>query len=123
MPSYQMRDAKRLLGRAYALFNERDIEGVLKLMHPDVDWPHGMEGGYVHGHEAVREYWTRQFGMIDSSVTPTGYSFNPDGRIVVSVQQVVRNLDGTLISEQMVEHVYLIADGLVEHMEIRPAEE
>ena len=39
-------------------------------MHPDVDWPNGMEGGREHGHAAVRDYWTRQFGLIDSHVEP-----------------------------------------------------
>ena len=43
-------------------------------MHADVDWPDGMEGGREVGHEAVRAYWTRQFGMLDSKVEPTGFS-------------------------------------------------
>jgi hypothetical protein len=34
-----------LLNRVYAAFNARDIEAVLRLLHPDVDWPDGMEGG------------------------------------------------------------------------------
>ena len=48
-----------LLHRAYAAFNRRKIESVLALMHADVDWPNGMEGGRVLGTGAVREYWTR----------------------------------------------------------------
>ncbi len=38
--------AKReLLTAAYAAFNQRQIEVVLAMMHSDVDWPNGMEGG------------------------------------------------------------------------------
>jgi hypothetical protein len=25
----------------------------------------GMEGRRVHGHEAVRDYWTRQWNLVD----------------------------------------------------------
>jgi len=52
---------EQLLRRAYAAFNARDIDGALALMHADVDWPNGMEGGRVHGHREVGEYWRRQF--------------------------------------------------------------
>jgi hypothetical protein len=58
----------RLLERTYAAFNARDVEAVLAAMHPDVDWPNGMEGGRVLGHAAVRAYWIRQWGLIDPRV-------------------------------------------------------
>jgi hypothetical protein len=88
-------------------------------MHADVDWPNGMEGGREHGHAAVREYWSRQFGMIDSHVEPTRMTDEPDGRVRVDVHAVVRDLDGNLLSESDIEHVYSFRDGLVSHMEIR----
>ena len=59
-----------LLTRTYRAFNARDIDAVLAVMHPEVDWPNGMEGGRVRGHAAVREYWTRQWTMIDPHVEP-----------------------------------------------------
>jgi ketosteroid isomerase-like protein len=40
--------ATALLERTYAAFNARDIDAVLAVMHPDVDWPNGMDGGRVH---------------------------------------------------------------------------
>ena len=110
-----------LLRRAYDAFNARDIEGALALMHPDVEWPNGMEGGYVRGHEAVRAYWTRQWQLINPSVTPLSFSREPDGRTAAAVHQVVRDLSGATMSDRMVEHVYTLRDGLIEHMEIREA--
>jgi ketosteroid isomerase-like protein len=110
---------EQLLRRAYAAFNARDIEGALALMHPDVDWPNGMEGGRELGHEAVRVYWTRQFGLIDSHVEPVGFAEDEEGRVVVDVDQVVRDLDGELLSEQRVQHVYTLRDGLIVQMDIR----
>jgi ketosteroid isomerase-like protein len=88
-------------------------------MHPDVDWPNGMEGGRELGHEAVRAYWTRQFRLIDSHVEPVGFSEDEPGRVVVDVDQVVRKLDGELLSEQRVQHVYTLRDGLIARMDIR----
>jgi hypothetical protein len=110
---------EQLLRQAYEAFNARDIDGALALMHPDVDWPNGMEGGRELGHDAVRAYWTRQFGLIDSHVEPVGFGEDEEGRIVVDVDQVVRDLDGALLSEQRVQHVYTLRDGLIERMDIR----
>jgi hypothetical protein len=114
-----LREEERLLRRAYAAFNARDIEAALALMHPDVDWPNGMEGGRELGHDAVRAYWTRQFGVIDSHVEPLGFEVDENGRVVVDVHQLVRNLDGELLSDTRVQHVYTLRDGLVERMDIR----
>ncbi len=113
-----MSEHEELLRRAYEAFNARDVDAVLALMHPDVDWPNGMEGGRVLGHAAVREYWTRQFEVIDSRVEPQAFTTDAEGRVVVDVHQVVRDTAGELLSDGRVEHVYTIRDGLVERMEI-----
>jgi hypothetical protein len=110
---------ERLLRRAYDAFNARDIDAALALARPDVDWPNGMEGGREHGHAAVRAYWTRQFGLIDSRVEPVRFRPDDEGRIVVDVHQVVRDLAGNLVSEGEVQHVYKLRDGLIERMDIR----
>jgi ketosteroid isomerase-like protein len=108
-----------LLERAYEGFNARDLDGALATMTPDVEWPNGMEGGTVHGHAGVRAYWTRQWGMIDPHVEPVTFSDESDGRIVVGVHQVVRELSGKVLLDRMVEHVYSLRDGLIRGMEIR----
>jgi hypothetical protein len=107
------------LTNAYNAFNARDLEAALAAMHPEVDWPNGMEGGRVHGHSAVREYWTRQWSLIDPHVEPRRFSTDASGRIIVDVHQLVRDRAGNIIADQMVQHVYLIQDGLIRSMEIR----
>jgi hypothetical protein len=108
-----------LLVKIYKAFNARDIDTVLAVMHPDVDWPNGMEGGRVYGHDSVRDYWTRQWTMIDPYVEPTNFTNDTDGRIIVDVHAVVRDLQGNILVDQMLQHVYLIEDGLIKNMEIR----
>ncbi|MBV8571147.1 MAG: nuclear transport factor 2 family protein [Acidobacteriaceae bacterium] len=110
---------EELLKAAYAAFNRRDINAVLGLMHPEVDWPNGMEGGRVHGHSQVREYWKRQWGILNPHVEPLTIKDEAAGGTVVEVHQVVRDLAGNLLADQMVEHVYSIREGLIERMDIR----
>lgn len=108
-----------LLHRVYAAFNRRAIENALAVMHSDVDWPNGWEGGRVYGKAAVRDYWTRQFAVLDPRVEPQGFNAEEHGRIAVSVHQVVHDKSGKLVADQMVQHVYEIRDGLIRRMEIR----
>jgi ketosteroid isomerase-like protein len=120
MAELQIDAAKiELLRRVYTAFNRREIETALGLMHADVDWPNGMEGGRVHGTAAVREYWTRQFQLLDPRVDPRNFSREADDRIVVDVHQVVHDKAGNLLADRKVQHVYDIRDGLIRSMEIR----
>jgi ketosteroid isomerase-like protein len=114
----QMQTRRELLTNIYAAFNRRDIDGVLASMRPDVDWPNGMEGGRVHGHEGVRAYWQRQWAKIDPHVEPINIEDDPAGNTVVNVHQVIRDLSGKVLKDQMVRHVYSFRDGLIERMDI-----
>ncbi len=109
---------QELLAKAYAAFNTRDIDAALAMMHADVDWPNGMEGGRVHGHSGVRSYWQRQWTMIDPRVEPVGFATDPSGRTVVEVHQVVRDLSGHTLSDRMVHHVYSFRDSLIQRMDM-----
>jgi ketosteroid isomerase-like protein len=111
---------EQLLRQAYAAFNTRDIDAALASMHPDVEWPNGMEGGRVHGHAEVRAYWERQFAVIDSRVEPEAFEELPDGRMSVTVHQLVRDAEGGTLSDTHVRHVYELRDGLIVRMDIDP---
>lgn len=62
-----------LIQKAYASFNARDIDTALSTMHPEVQWPKAFEGGYVCGHNEIKEYWTRQWTEINPVVQPIGF--------------------------------------------------
>ena len=116
-----MMSNRELLTAAYKAFNARDIDAILAMMRPDVDWPNGMEGGRVNGRDNVRRYWTRQWGILDPHVEPVSIEEDEAGRSVVRVHQVVHDRAGNLFVDQFVEHVYTIRDGLIERMDIREA--
>jgi hypothetical protein len=107
-----------LLRTMYDAFNARDIDAVLAAMTDDVDWPNAWEGGRLHGHEAVRDYWTRQWAAIDPRVEPVEIGPPRDGRVTVRVEQVVCNLDGEVVAEGTVVHVYELRSGLVARMDV-----
>ncbi len=113
-----MTSEQELLIRTYAAFNRRDIDSVLALMHAEVDWPNGMEGGRMQGHSAVRGYWERQWTMINPLVDPLSLTSDHLGRTVVEVHQVVRDLGGQILSDRTVQHVYGFRDGLIARMDI-----
>ncbi|MGV9211610.1 nuclear transport factor 2 family protein [Micromonospora sp. RB23] len=108
-----------LLANLYAAFNERDIPTLLAVMTPAVSWPNGWEGGMVHGREMVSAYWRRQWEQIEPTVTPTAFSTEADGRIAVTVHQVVHDKTGATLADHIVTHVYRFDGGLVTEMEIR----
>ena len=113
-----MDDAERIIRRAYTAFNARDIDAALATMAPDVDWPNAIEGTRLVGHDAVRAYWEGQFREFSPHVEPVGFRTLDGGRVAVDVDQTVRPLDGDVISEERVVHVYAFRDGLVARMEI-----
>lgn len=113
-----MDDAAAFFTKIYAFFNARDIDALLALMSPQVEWANGMEGGHEKGRQAVRAYWTRQWTMVDPRVDPRGVTEADDGRMAVEVHQLIRDLDGNVLSEGEVRHIYTIENGLIARMDI-----
>ena len=88
---------KPLIEKAYRAFNDRDIEMALQTMQPDVQWSKAWEGGYISGHNEIREYWTRQWTEINPNVEPIGFNERPNGTFEVTVHQIVKDLSGNSI--------------------------
>jgi hypothetical protein len=106
----------------YEAFNRRDLDGVLAMMSDEVDWPNAWKGGRLVGREAVRDYWTAQWAEIDPHVEPLAVTERADGRLAVTVRQVVRSADGQLLGDREVVHVYRLDDGLIRRMDVEESE-
>lgn len=107
-----------LIATAYDAFNTRNINTALSTMHADVQWPKAFEGGYVTGHEAIREYWTRQWTEINPTVKPVAIQERPDGSLEVTVDQKVKDLQGNTVFDEIVKHIYTLEEGLLRRMDI-----
>ncbi len=109
-----------LIKKAYAAFNARDIDTALSTMHPDVQWPKAFEGGYVSGHKEIRKYWTRQWTEINPNVEPVGFHERQNGTLEITVHQTVKDLQGNLMFDGTVKHIYTLQDSLLRKMDIEP---
>lgn len=49
------------------------------------------------------------------------FAKGPGGQVIVEVHQVVRNLNGNLLADKMVGHLFRIEHGLVKRFDIRDA--
>jgi hypothetical protein len=109
---------EELINTAYSAFNTRDIDLALSTMHPEIQWPKAFEGGYVSGHNAIREYWTRQWTEINPNVQPVGFNERQDGTLEITVHQKVKDLQDNTIFDGTVKHIYILKDGLLRRMDI-----
>ena len=102
----------------YRAFNARDAEAATSRMTPDVDWPNGMTGGRERGPSAVRRYWENQWREIDPRVEPLKIDFDDAGDAHVRVHQLVRGLDGAILEDKKIEHVYSFQGPFIGKMTI-----
>jgi hypothetical protein len=113
-----MADTKTLIEQAYSAFNKRDIDAALALMTEDVSWPKASEGGRVVGKEEIRAYWIRQWSEFDPYVEPLEITEEDGGKIRVRVHQLVKNLQGNVLFDSEVLHVFTLHGGLIAAMEL-----
>jgi hypothetical protein len=66
----------------------------------------------VYGHESVREYWTRQFNIVNAQVTPIQIDVEND-TVKIKVHQVVHDLQGGLLADEMVVHHFYLIEGKI----------
>ena len=111
-------ELKDLIKKAYTAFNERDIDKALSTMHPDIQWTKAFEGGYVSGHNEIREYWTRQWTEINPNVEPIEINERQNGNLEVEVLQKVKDLQGNSLFDGTVKHIYTLQDNLLRKMDI-----
>lgn len=118
-----MSNTQTLIAQAYSAFNHRDVDAALALMSENVSWPKASEGGRVVGKDEIRSYWTRQWMEFNPHVEPLEIIEQVGGIAKVRVHQLVKSLDGNLLSDTEVWHVYTVANGLIERMDLMEGDE
>ncbi|MGB6167119.1 MAG: nuclear transport factor 2 family protein [Geitlerinemataceae cyanobacterium] len=113
---------QQFLQSLYDAFNNREIETIISFMRPDVKWANGLEGGFVYGRDAVREYWTNQFKVIQPELETLKFETDENNRNVVTVQQVIKDVQGNLLADATVQQIFTIENGLISLYEIGATE-
>lgn len=113
---------QQFLQNLYDAFNRREIETIIASMRPDVKWANGLEGGFVYGRDAVREYWTNQFMAIQPELETLKFETDENDRNIITVHQIIRDLQGNLLADATVHQIFTIEDGLISLYEIGETE-
>ena len=113
-----MNSNQNFLQNLYDAFNRREIETIIAKMHPNVKWANGLEGGFVHGRDAVREYWTDQFKAIQPELETLKFEIDEQNRNVVTVHQIVKDSDGNVLADAEVRQIFTIENNLISLYEI-----
>ena len=117
-----MSSNQQFLQNLYEAFNKGEIETIISVMHPDVKWANGVEGGFVYGRDAVREYWTNQYKVIQVQLETLKFETDKNNRNVVTVHQIVRDLQGNLLADATIQQIFTIKNGLISLYEIGETE-
>ena len=87
-------------------------------MHPDVKWANGVDGGFVYGRDAVRKYWINQYKVIQVQLEILKFEIDEDDRNVLTVHQIVRDLQGNLLADVTIQQIFTIENSLISLYEI-----
>jgi ketosteroid isomerase-like protein len=109
---------QELLQNLYDAFNKREIETIVEVMRPDVKWANGVEGGFVYGRDAVREYWTNQYKVIQAELETLKFETDENNRNLVTVHQIIKDLQGNVLADATVHQIFTIEDGAIALYEI-----
>ncbi|MGL4618171.1 nuclear transport factor 2 family protein [Chroococcidiopsis sp.] len=113
-----MSSNQEFLQNLYDAFNKGEIETIISVMRPDVKWANGVEGGFVYGRDAVREYWTNQYKVIQAELETLKFETDENNRNIVTVHQIIKDLQGNVLADATVHQIFTIEDGAIALYEI-----
>ena len=107
---------KEILLLAFHAYNAHDVDGLLAMVTPDVNWP--SRDKRLHGPEALKDYWLDQWRETSTHDQPIRIDDQPDGRLKVFLNQVVRTVDGKELSRGAFEYLFELRGGLIARLDI-----
>ena len=117
-----MTSERQFLETLYDAFNKREFEKIFAMMQPNVKWANGMDGGFIYGRDAVREYWRKQFEVTQGQLEPLKFETDENNRSIVTVHLIVRDLQGNVLVARTVKQMFTIENGLISLFEIGDSE-
>lgn len=117
-PAREDDDPGMRIVKLYSALNQRLAHDAARYLHPDVEWPTGYGDDYLHGRRDVVQFWERQWQTLDPTLKPERVHIGEDGRLTVSVHETTRDLQGNLLEERDLLHIYRVRAGLYDRMEI-----
>ncbi|HMN06228.1 MAG TPA: nuclear transport factor 2 family protein [Flavobacteriales bacterium] len=114
-----MHPNEQALRESYAAFNAGDLPAAGAYLSDDTEWPDQLEGGLLHGREAIQAYWERLGKITQHHYEVVNAIVDDQGTVVTNLLRTVRALDGRVLSHGLIRHAYTFrADGKVARMEM-----
>jgi ketosteroid isomerase-like protein len=110
--------ADSVLG-AYESFNRGELDGILDLLHPDVEWippPTSVEPHPLRGRDAVREYLEPNF--FETQTAEPLETIEEGNRLLVVVRVRARGRGSGLELDQTAYHLMTIEDEQAVRFEV-----
>lgn len=110
-------EQKQLAQSLYERFNVGDIDRMVELLHPDIEWVNEPKDQYTQGKESLHAAWSQigkiakvHFDIVSSTPTEKG--------MFVVVQEKIWKPEDELIFDGPVGHDYTILDGKIRRCDI-----
>jgi ketosteroid isomerase-like protein len=107
-----MSEIAELLRDAYQAFNRGEVDAVLDLLHPDVEWvppSSSLEPHPLRGRDAVREYLAPNF--FESQTAEPLEMIEERNRVLVAARVRARGRGSGIELDQTAYHLFVIEDG------------
>jgi ketosteroid isomerase-like protein len=104
---------------AYDSFNRGEVEPILDLLHPDVEWippPSSLEPRPLRGRDAVREYLAPNF--FESQTAEPLETIEHANRLLVVARVRARGRGSGIELDQTAYHILTIEDGRAVRFEL-----
>jgi uncharacterized protein len=114
-----MDDFAAVVREAYEAFNRGELDGLLELLDPDVEWippPSSVEPQPLRGREAVRGYLRPN--IFDTQTAEPLETIEEGDRLMVVARVRARGRESGLELDQIAYHVLKLADDLVVRFEV-----
>ena len=106
--SQEDRETLRL---GYEAYQRGDWDGVLRAMHPDIEWETVRTGGPYRGHDEVRRFLEDMREPFEEVIVEPDEWFDYGDRIVVFLRISARPRGSEAVAENRVGHLWTMRDG------------
>ena len=116
-----MENDTALIKQLYEDFNARKVDSILAKLTEDVMWANGMDGGYIHGHKDLRNYWERQWSVLNPQIKPVSFKKTEEDSIFADVLFSGQPMEGQMqeFKDMPAGHIFHVKDGLVSRFDIQ----
>ncbi len=118
--SEEDREALRL---GYEAYSRGDSDGLLRVMHPDIEIKTIRSGGPYRGHDEVRRFLEDMREPFEEVMNEPEEWFDHGDRIVVFVRIRARPRGSDAVAENRVGHLWTMRDGKAIRCETFPRRE